>query len=79
MSHRLLFTDSQLQEIALLPIPEAIKKLELVTPEERRQTLARCLARLWHGGVHDIAAARRCILVSALDESSKEILSRGLR
>lgn len=78
MPHRLLFTDLQLQEIALLPIPEAIKKLELVTPEERRHTLARCLARLWHGGVHDIHSARLDILASTLDESSKEILSRGL-
>lgn len=52
--------------------------LEKVTPEARRHGLAMWLARLWHGGVHDIPGARRCIRESDLDESSKEILSQGL-
>ncbi len=67
-----------LQKIAPLPIPEAIKLLEEVSPETKRHRLAMCLARLWHGGVHDIAGARRCISNSDLDHSSKEILIQGL-
>ncbi len=71
-------TDPQLQKIAPLPIPEAIKMLEEVTPETKRHRLATWLARLWHGGIHDIAGARRCISGSDLDDSSKEILIQGL-
>ncbi|GEP41209.1 hypothetical protein [Brevifollis gellanilyticus] len=71
-------TDPQLQKIAPLPIPEAIEMLEKVTPETRRQGLALWLARLWHGGVHDIQGAHRCIRESDLDDSTKEILSQGL-
>lgn len=70
--------DPLLQKIAPLPIPEAIKMLELVTPDSKRNNLAVWLARLWHGGVHDIPAARQYISSSTLDEESKAILTKGL-
>ncbi|MES2597498.1 MAG: hypothetical protein V4662_19270 [Verrucomicrobiota bacterium] len=71
-------TDPQLQKIAPLPIPEAIEMLKLVTPETTRHRLASSVARLWYGGVHDVPAVCSHILNSGLDDSSKEILTRGL-
>ena len=77
MPHSLL-NDPLLQKIAPLPIPEAVKMLEQVSPDNKRHGFATWLARLWHGGVPDVPAACRCITNSGLDEPSKEILTRGL-
>lgn len=75
---RIPHEDSDLQKIAIMPIPDAVRMLESITPETRRRQLAGWLAHFWHGGVFDLQGARACVAASALDERTKQVLSRGL-
>lgn len=70
--------DSQLQKIAILPIPEAVKMLEEIPAEVERHRLAGWLAGFWRGGVMDLHGARKCVAASALDDQSKKVLAQGL-
>lgn len=70
--------DRDLHKMAILPVPDAIGMLEQIPSDEERHRLAGWLARFWRGGVNDLQSARRYVEDSALDEQSKQILSRGL-
>ena len=73
-----LLNDPLLQKIAPLPIPEAVKMLEQVSPDNKRHGFAVWLAQFWYGGVSDVRAACLCITNSDLDDPCKEILIQGL-
>lgn len=70
--------DRDLQKIAILPIPDALRMLEQLASLEERHRLADWLSRFWRGGVSDLPGARQCVEGSALDPQSKQILTRGL-
>ncbi|HEY1051308.1 MAG TPA: hypothetical protein VGE39_16165 [Prosthecobacter sp.] len=70
--------DSQLQKIAILPIPEAVKMLEEIPSEAERHRLAAWLAGFWRGGVMDLQGARKCVAASKLDDPCKKMLAQGL-
>ncbi len=70
--------DRDLQKIAILSIPDAVRMLEGISPDSERHRLAGWLARFWHGGVYDLQSARECVATAALDEQTKQTLTRGL-
>lgn len=70
--------DRELQKIAILSIPEAVKMLEELDSHEERHRIAGWLARFWRGGVSDLEGARRRVASSTLDDECKRLLARGL-
>lgn len=68
--------DSQLRQIATLPIPEAIQLLERVGKDTERHQLASSLGYVW--SVRDINLAWNSVTRSGLDAVSKQILYNSL-
>ncbi len=68
--------ESQLRQIATLPIPEAIELLERFSKATERHQLANSLGYVW--SVRDINLAWSCVTRSALDAPTKQALYNAL-